>query len=258
MGYNADAANSSDERDTSATVPLDRQQLLFDADDTLWENNVHFERSIEEFVRFLDHEHLSPGEIRAMLDEIELANVSTHGYGARAFAHSLSQTFQQITGSDDEQALESVRTLGLRILNIEMELIEGVEETLESLRPHHDLLLITKGDLEEQRLKIDRSAVSQIFDGHIITQEKSVDTYRDIVDSLELDPERTWMIGNSTRSDIHPALEAGLHAVLIPHPMTWHLEHVDIYHHPGWKGRFVELGSFRDLLTLFRHSVSRS
>jgi putative hydrolase of the HAD superfamily len=255
VGNNAGANKSPGEKDTNATVPLDRQQLLFDADDTLWENNVHFERSIEEFVRFLDHEHLSPGAIRAMLDEMELANVATHGYGAWAFAHSLSETFQQVTGSNDEQALETVRTFGLRILDIEMELLDGVEETLEALRPHHDLFLLTKGDLEEQRLKIDRSAISQLFDGHVITQEKRVDTYRDIVDSLKLDPERTWMIGNSTRSDIHPALEAGLHAILIPHAMTWHLEHVDINHHPGWKGRYVELASFRDLLTLFRHSV---
>ena len=255
MGYNADASNSPGEKDTSAIVPLDRQHLLFDADDTLWENNVHFERSIEEFVRFLDHEHLSPAEIRAMLDEIEVANVATHGYGARAFAQSLSETFQQITGSSDEQALETIRTLGLRILDIEMELLDGVRETLEALRPHHDLFLITKGDLEEQRLKIDRSAVSPLFDGHVITQEKRVDTYRDIVDSLELDRDRTWMIGNSTRSDIHPALEAGLHAILIPHPLTWHLEHMDINHHLGWKGRFMELGSFRDLLALFHHSV---
>ncbi|HEV2071999.1 MAG TPA: HAD family hydrolase [Thermomicrobiales bacterium] len=258
METNVGGDNPSSEKDAPPTIPLDRQHLLFDADDTLWENNVHFERSVEEFVRFLDHEHLAPREIRAMLDEIELANVSTHGYGARAFAHSLSETFQQITGSNDEQALESVRAFGLRILDIEMEPIEGVQETLEALRPHHDLFLITKGDPEEQRLKIDRSAASQIFDAHVITQEKRTNTYRDIVESLKLDPLRTWMIGNSTRSDIHPALEAGLHAVLIPHPMTWHLEHVDIEHHPGWKGQFVELGSFRELLTLFRHSPSRS
>lgn len=237
---------------------LDRQHLLFDADDTLWENNVHFEHSIEEFVRFLDHEHLSPQKIRAVLDEIEMANVAAHGYGARAFAHSLSETFQQITGSQDEHALKTVQEFGLRILDIEMELIEGVQETLEALRPHHDLILITKGHLEEQQLKIDRSAVSHLFDYHVITQEKQVDTYRDIVESLGLDPASTWMIGNSTRSDIHPALEAGLHAVFIPHPMTWHLEHVDINHHPEWKGQFVELGSFSELLTLFRHSASES
>lgn len=236
---------------------LDRQQLLFDADDTLWENNVHFEQSIEEFVTFLNHERLSPQEIRLVLDEIEMANVASHGYGARAFARSLCETFERITGSRDEKALETVRQFGLRILDIEMELIEGVQETLEALHPHHELFLITKGDLEEQRLKIERSTITHLFDGHVITQEKRAATYRDIVESLTLDLASSWMIGNSTRSDIYPALEAGLRTVFIPHPMTWHLEHVEVEHHPEWKARFVELGNFRELLTLFQHEHPR-
>jgi putative hydrolase of the HAD superfamily len=232
---------------------LDRQQLLFDADDTLWENNVHFERGFEEFVSFLNHERLSTQEIREVLDRFERVNISNQLYGARAFANGLAETYQEITGSRDDAELAAVQQFGLRILEIEMDLIDGVEETLNALRPHHDLFLITKGDLEEQQLKINRSAISGLFDAHVITREKRTDTYRDIVDSLDLERERTWMIGNSTRSDIHPALEAGLHAVLIPHDMTWHLEHIEFERHPDWAGRFVELQRFRDLTTLFRH-----
>ena len=237
------------------TALLDRQQLLFDADDTLWENNVHFERAFEAFVTFLNHERLSPQEIRDVLDKFERAGISSQKYGSRAFADSLVQTYQEITASRDDGELAAVQQFGLRILEIEMELIEGVEETLEALRPHHDLLLVTKGDLEEQRLKIDRARISGLFDAHVITQEKRTETYRDIAESLDLEPDRSWMIGNSTRSDIQPALEAGLHAVFIPHEMTWHLEHIEFEHHPDWVGRFVELPRFRDLQTLFRHGT---
>ena len=235
------------------TALLDRQQLLFDADDTLWENNIHFEHAFEEFVAFLNHERLSTSEIRGVLDRFERVSISRQQYGSRAFAASLVDTYQEITGSHDDRELLLVQQFGLRILEIEMELIDGVQETLEALRPHHDLLLITKGDLEEQQLKIDRSPVSGLFDAHVITQEKTADMYQDLSESLGLDVGRSWMIGNSTRSDIQPALEAGLHAVFIPHDMTWHLEHIEIEHHPDWSGRYIQLPRFRDLQTLFRH-----
>lgn len=229
---------------------LDAQTLLLDADDTLWENNIYYEQSFDEFVAFLAHEHLSPGEIREVLDRFEIAN----GYGARAFARSLRETFSEITGSSDDETLREVERLGLRILEIDIEIMAGVQETLSALRPHHDLFLFTKGDLEEQQLKIQRSGIGHLFDAHIVAADKKPHTYADIVESFGLDPERTWMVGNSTRSDIQPALEAGIHAVFIPHPMTWHLEHVDIEHHPGWRGRFEEIARFAELTTLFRHT----
>jgi putative hydrolase of the HAD superfamily len=232
---------------------LDQQHLLFDADDTLWENNVYFERSFEAFVAFLNHESLSVPEIRAVLDEVEVATLTSHGYGARGFAHTLRETFHQITGSRDEQQLATVETLGLRILKAEIELIAGVRETLEALRPHHDLFLITKGNLEEQRLKIERSGISDLFDASVVTDEKRTATYRETTTTLDLDPERTWMIGNSPKSDIGPALEAGLNAVVVPHEMTWHMEHAEIIPNPEWPGTLVELQRFPDLQTLFHH-----
>lgn len=232
------------------TTLLDRQFLLLDADDTLWENNVYYERAIDEFIAFLAHEHLSASEIREVLDKFERIN----GYGARAFARSLAETFIEVSGITDEETVRHVQQLGLRILEVEIEIIPGVEQTLAALRPHHDLCLFTKGDLEEQQLKIDRSGIGHHFDVHVIAADKTTSTFADLADSLGLDHDRTWMIGNSTRSDILPALEAGLHAVYIPHHMTWHLEHVDMEHNPAWRGRFAEIERFRDLTTLFRHS----
>lgn len=236
---------------------IDHQHLLFDADDTLWENNVHFERAFDSFVNHLDHEHFSPGEIRTLFDEVERATLLSHGYGARGFAHSLRETFIQITGSRDEEMLTIVERLGLEILDLDIELISGVEETLNSLRPHHDLYLITKGHLEEQRAKIERSPIAHLFDAHVIVDEKEPDTYRSIVESFRLNTARTWMIGNSPKSDIAPALKAGINAVYIPHDMTWHMEHTDIEHDISWPGRLLEVSHFSELKTLFGCTGSR-
>lgn len=228
----------------------ENQTLLLDADDTLWENNVYYERAFDEFVSFLAHEHLTAAEIREVLDRFEMTN----GYGARAFARSLRETFAELGGPHDDEAIRHVEQLAVRILEIDIEIIDGVEETLAALRPHHDLFLFTKGDLEEQQLKIERSGIGHYFDAHVIAADKKTHTFVELAESMGLDGERTWMVGNSTRSDIVPALEAGLHAVYVPHPMTWHLEHVDVTHNPGWRGQFAEIERFSDLRRLFRSS----
>src|SRR5680860_1703505 len=116
-----------------------RQHLLIDADDTIWESNIYFEQAFEEFVAFLNHEHLGASDIQEVMDELQLANLAAHGYGARAFARSLKDTFRQITGTpDDDPDLEIVERLGLRILDQEFEIIDGVIETIVALRPFHD------------------------------------------------------------------------------------------------------------------------
>lgn len=223
------------------------QTLLFDADDTLWECNKYFEHAIHEFIAFLHHEHLSDAEVRLVLDEFERAN----GYGAEAFARSLVETFRELATENDPGDEDTVRQMGLRILGQEMEPIDGVEETLHGLQPHHRLLLFTKGDEEEQELKIRRSPLASFFDLHIIVHDKTPDTYRDVIDSLALDPATTWMIGNSLRSDIAPALTVGLHAIYIPNPHTWHMEHANVIRDESWPGTWLELEQFSDLRSVF-------
>jgi len=227
------------------------QHLIFDADDTLWENNVHFERAIEDFIDVLDHATLSRAEVRAVLDEIERANAGVHGYGSRAFARNLRQCCERLAElplSDDTLAL--VTGFGERILSQEIELIAGVEETLAALAPRHDLTLMTKGHPEEQRMKIDRSGLAHRFRHAEVVPEKTADAYLALAASLGLDPARTWMIGNSPKSDVNPALAAGLNAVYIPHAATWRLEHAEIVH-PGGPGRLLEVGRFSELLERF-------
>jgi len=111
-----------------------------------------------------------------------------------------------------------------RILECPMEVIEGVPETLEYLSPRHDLTLFTKGHPEEQKLKIGRSGWGTFFGHTAIVKEKDATAYRRLVEERGLDAERTWMIGNSPKSDINPALAAGLTRSFVPHAHTWILE----------------------------------
>ncbi|MBA2276392.1 MAG: HAD family hydrolase [Chloroflexia bacterium] len=228
-----------------------RQHLIFDADDTLWENNIHFERAIEAFIDFVDHAHLDRAEVRAVLDEIEHANLTVHGYGARAFAQNLRLTFRQLSEcEEDDPHLDTVERLGLGILTQELELIAGVPETLDRLRLHHTLYLLTKGQEEEQRLKIERSGLVDRFADAIIVAEKTPAAYHEIVQRFGLDSSLTWMIGNSPRSDINPALAAGINAVFIPHAATWRLEHEHLASPPE-SGRLVEIAAFPELERIF-------
>jgi putative hydrolase of the HAD superfamily len=222
-----------------------RQFLMVDADDTLWENNIYFERAFEEFVRFLDHSALSAREVRDVLDSIEEANNRIHGYGSLNFARNLRQCYQRLA-EREVRAEDLAAAMGFaeRILECPMEVIAGVPETLEYLSLRHDLTLFTKGHAEEQKLKIDRSGLGTFFGHTAIVKEKDAAAYRRLVEERGMDPERTWMVGNSPKSDVNPALEAGLNAVFVPHAHTWVLEKQEI--RPG-KGRLLVVKQFADL-----------
>jgi putative hydrolase of the HAD superfamily len=222
-----------------------RNFMIVDADDTLWENNIYFERAFDEFVDFMGHSSLSPAEIRNVLDEIEDANSRIHGYGSLNFGRNLRQCFQKLAEREiREDDLRTVMGFAERILECPMEVIDGVAGTLEYLALRHDLTLFTKGHPEEQKLKIDRSGLGPFFSHTAIVKEKDASAYRKLVAERGMDANRTWMIGNSPKSDINPALEAGLNAAFVPHAHTWVLEHQEIV--PG-AGRLLVLKQFADL-----------
>ena len=223
-----------------------RLALLIDADDTLWENNIYFERAFDSFCDFLDHSALTPAQVRDVLNEIELVNAKIHGYGSKNFGRNLQQAYQhlaerEIQGDD----LRHVMSLAERILEQPMVVTEGVEETLAYLSEQHDLTLFTKGRPDEQLLKVDRSGLGGYFAHKAVVKEKDAAAYSQWVVERGLARDSTWMIGNSPKSDINPALEAGLNAVLVPHPHTWVLEHQDL-REPG-DGRFLKVERFADL-----------
>ncbi|QBD82461.1 HAD family hydrolase [Ktedonosporobacter rubrisoli] len=219
-----------------------RQHLFIDADDTLWENNIYFEHATEAFIEFLDHSSLSPHEIRAVINEVEL----TQGYGTASFIHRLQKAYRRLCERDvTTEALERIKTFGEQIQRHPMQLIDGVKETLEYLAPRHMLAVLTKGDQDEQRLKLDNSGLADYFEHIIVVAEKNVETYKDLIQKFALLPERSWMIGNSPRSDINPALAAGFNAVFIPHPHTWDMEIQDVRHEGN--GHLLTLHAFSEL-----------
>jgi putative hydrolase of the HAD superfamily len=225
------------------------KSLIFDADDTLWENNIYFEQAFDDFVAFLDHSSLTAPQIRDILNEIELVNSKIHGYGAVNFGLNLQQAYRHLAEREiREPDLTHVMSLAERILEQPVELIDGVEETLGYLSARHDLTLFTKGHPEEQRLKVDRSGLGRYFAHTAIVKEKDADAYRRLVAERGFDPAVTWMIGNSPKSDINPAIEAGLSAVLVPHAHTWVLEHQDLR---DGGARFLRVDRFSDLRAHF-------
>ncbi|MFG2225791.1 HAD family hydrolase [Streptomyces sp. NPDC048644] len=223
--------------------------LIFDADDTLWENNVIFERIIDEFLGWMVRPGLDRAQARAVLDGIEAANALTHGYGGKVFLRSLGECLVELRGRA-ATAAESARISGWAAAfdHSRVELITGVPETLAELSGRHEMLMLTKGEADEQRRKVAASGLTGHFrDVHIVA-EKDVATYEELKRAYQLVPETTWMIGNSPKSDILPARSAGLNAVFIPHDRTWSLEHGDI--DPDDE-KVLQLASFGELLQHF-------
>ncbi len=230
--------------------------LLIDADDTLWENNIYFIEVTERFLDEMERRGVGRESARAHLNETERRNIPLHGYGSLAFAYSLGEAFQSLAPADEEATAEGLVALARAIHERDqMEVLPGVTEALSHLAQTAQLILVTKGREEEQAPKIERSGLSGFFAAVEIVPEKSEATYRDIITRHGLDPSRTWMVGNSPRSDINPALHAGLNAVLVPHPQTWDLELEDV--EPNHE-RLVIADTFGDLLAIFSPDVAEA
>jgi len=227
----------------------ERQNLIVDADDTLWENNIYFEQAFDDFCDFLGHSALSPVEVRAVLDEIEIVNSKTHGYGTANFARNLTECYHKLVEREvNAQDLGRIMSFTEQIVRHPIEIIAGVEETLEYLAGRHSLTLFTKGDPQEQKLKLDRSGLGIYFGHTAIVKEKDARSYAALIRERALDPEDTWMIGNSPKSDVNPALEAGIHAVFVPHDRTWGLEREELREGPG---KLIRVQRFEELREYF-------
>jgi putative hydrolase of the HAD superfamily len=210
-------------------TPSNPQTLLIDADDTLWENNVYFERAIADFISFLNHREMTASEIRGILNEVERECIVSHGYGLRSFTRSLAKTFERLSVEPITPALhETIHGFARTIAEQPVQVLANVRETLAYLGERHHLILVTKGDLEEQSGKVERSDLKHFFRAVEIVAEKNIPAYQTIVGHHQLSNERTWMVGNSPKSDINPALGAGLNAVFVPHDDTWVLEHEEL------------------------------
>jgi len=227
------------------------QTLLIDADDTLWENNIYFERAIAAFTSYLNHREYSPAEVRQALNAVERETILAHGYGLTSFTRSLVTCFDRLSPEPvTEEKAERIRGFARAISQQEIELLPGVAETLSDLALRHRLILMTKGDKAEQADKLARSGLAAHFTAVEIVAEKDPPTYHAVMERHELKRHTSWMIGNSIKSDINPALAAGLHAVFLFHKDTWVLEHAELAPAPDGQ-QLIELEGFNKLTTIF-------
>lgn len=226
-----------------------RQTLLIDADDTLWENNIFFEKAIDHFITQLEHLGYTREYIRHILNETERRNIRQHGYGVRSFRRSLEDTYLKLAGnSARREIVKEIERIAAELESTPPHILDGVPETLAYLAKHHRLILLTKGEPAEQAGKVERSGLQPYFDAIEIVLEKAADTYDRMIEQFKIVKSHGWMIGNSPRSDINPAMQSGLNAVFIPHHATWELEKMEL---ESGAGRLLILSTFRELRTHF-------
>ncbi len=225
--------------------------LLIDADDTLWEGSIYYLECSHRFRVYMATFGCDPDEALRELRAAELEAVPDFGYGPPGFCHGLEVACQRLltrisrpAGPDE---LAAARAFGEPMLEAPMVLLPDVRPTLQALRPSSWLLLLTKGSPTVQRGKIERSALAPLFDTIRIEQEKDAAVYHRLMDEFGLDPENSWMIGNSPRSDINAANAAGLRAIHIPHAATWMGEPEEIQQ----PARVATLHRFADLPAFF-------
>jgi putative hydrolase of the HAD superfamily len=213
--------------------------IAFDADDTLWHNEILYRTAQARFIDLLSGYH-SREWIENRLYETEMRNLQPFGYGIKAFVLSMIETAVQLTeGRITGRAVQQIIEFGKEMLNARLQLLEGVEETLATLSGMGELIVITKGDLLDQEMKIASSGLRPYFSHIEIVSQKTALVYRSILERRGVDPARFMMVGNSLKSDILPVLEIGGMAVYIPHALTWAYEQAVAGEIPS--GRFYEL-----------------
>ncbi|MFC0213283.1 HAD family hydrolase [Paenibacillus chartarius] len=241
------------------------QTILFDLDDTLVHCNKYFEMVIDQFVdemlSWFSGHGLTPQQVKDKQLEVDLAGVNIHGFKPERFPQSFVETYRlyaeqfgRRTSPDEEQFLMK---LGRTVYTYSVEPYPHMAETLDILSDAgHKLFLYTGGDASIQRAKVRDSGLHRYFDDRIfVTLHKNTDFMRSIVTEQGFDTSRTWMIGNSVRTDVIPALEAGLHCIHIPAKNDWHYNVGEVTVSP--KGAFLTLSSLQDVPPAIREYAGR-
>lgn len=195
-----------------------------DADDTLWHSENRFHEAHQRYHELLSaHVDIGFDALESRMLETERRNLRLFGYGAKGFTLSLIETAIEITdGAIPAADITTILEFGKEMLDHPVDLLDGVEETVERLRERgHRLLLITKGDLWHQESKVAASGIADHFDGVEIVSEKDPATYARLLDRHDVDPARFCMVGNSVRSDVLPLLEIGAQALHVPYEFLW-------------------------------------
>ena len=225
--------------------------LIVDADDTLWESEVYYQQCIAEYGALMEAQGFGREEATRMLVTVEEERIPEVGYAPEEFARSLVIAYERLCASHGRSVEEAVsgrlQEVGEIVLDFPIELLDGVEETLPWLSGRYRLILLTKGDQAVQENKLTRSGLAHLFDGVHVVHEKDATVIRELLEEYVLHPTWTWMVGNSPRSDINPALEAGIGAIYVPHVKTWEWERETIME----SERVIKVDSFGNLIDFF-------
>ena len=213
----------------------------FDADDTLWENEVYFHRALMKFMEL--HTHIKEAE--EAIFQIEKENIRFYGYGIKGFVLSLLEASVKFSNNEpDLQNIAKIIKIGKDMLAQPIQLLPKVKDILQHLAEHHTLIMITKGDLLDQQNKVRESGLWKYFGSIEIVSEKNEQTYLEILNKNNISPADFLMVGNSLKSDILPVTKIGGTGIYIPHKFTWSYEELD---GTNDLDRFVELKTISDL-----------
>lgn len=221
----------------------------FDADDTLWENEMLFRNTEEAFFRLLEGYEVKH-RLSQELFKAEIANLSTYGYGIKGFMLSMIETALKITDHRIEaQRITQIIELGRKMLAAPVEIIKSVPETLACLKEKYRLILVTKGDLLEQQRKLKISNLEGYFHHIEILSDKTPAQYRRLLAHLDIKPQNFAMVGNSLKSDVLPPIELGCKGIHIPFHTTW--SHEQVTEEAKQNSDYLELDTISELLNYF-------
>lgn len=227
---------------------MDIKVIAFDADDTLWVNEPYFQETEEKFCELLAP-YLSRHTLSQELFKTEIGNLKLYGYGIKGYILSMIEAALKISNNTiSTEVIGKIIQYGKELLEKPIEMLEGVEETLEALKDRYKLVVATKGDLLDQRRKLHNSGLGRYFHHIEVMSDKQEKDYTDLVKRLDILPSQFLMIGNSLKSDVLPVLGIGGHAIHIPFHTTWAHERID---HKVEHANFRDFEKILDVLSLF-------
>lgn len=230
---------------------MDLKVIAFDADDTLWVNEPYFQETEKQFCQLLQ-DYIPEHTVARELLRTEIENLTIYGYGIKGYTLSMIETALTVTNNTiDIKAIEKILDLGKGLLARPIELLEGVEEVLATVKERYRLVVATKGDLKDQERKLRNSGLEHYFHHIEIMSDKKEGDYLKLIKHLDIPPSQLLMIGNSLKSDVLPVLAIGGHAVHVPYHTTW--AHEQIEHHIE-HDNFKEVTHLKEVIPFLLHA----
>jgi putative hydrolase of the HAD superfamily len=223
--------------------------IAFDADDTLWVNEPHFQEMEGRFCELME-DYLSHHHVSQELFKTEMGNLALYGFGVKSFVLSMIETALRISERTISlEAIDKIIGFGKELLEKPIELLDGVKEILNTLYGKYTLVVATKGDLLDQERKLEKSKLGGYFHHIEIMSDKKETDYLKLLKHLEIDPASFLMVGNSIKSDILPVLNIDGFAIHVPYHTTWAHEQVDnkINH-----DKFLKVDNISEVISLLK------